>query len=120
MMRPVGNHVHAAILRAIAAQAGLDTNDREKPILIVEQIKSVDWASATFIGARHEFDLRISGDPQAVESAKCQLMAGLADREIPIAGQIVAEIAVALVAEDKRNLNMTTITLRVNALTILD
>lgn len=119
-MRPIGNHVHAAILRAIVAEAGLDLGDREKPMLVVEQINSVDWASATFIGARHDLELRISGDPQAVEDAKCRLIAGLPDREIPIKGQIVAEIGVDLVAEDKRNLNMTTITLMVNALTIID
>lgn len=119
-MRPVGNHVHAAILRAIVAEAGLDGMDRKKPILVVEQVSSVDWASATFIGARHDFEIRISGNLEAVEDAARRLVTGLPDRDIPIAGQIVAEIGATLVNEDKRNVNMSVITLIVNALTIVD
>ena len=119
-MRSTANHVQAAIMRAVAAQAGLDGADREKPILIVEAVRSVDWASATFVGARHEFDIRIIGDHAAVAQAVDLLVAGLADRDIPISGQIVAEIAVVLGNEDKRNLNMGGMSLSVNALTIVD
>lgn len=119
-MRPTGNHVQAAILRAIAAEAGLDGIDREKPMLIVENVASVDWASATFVGARHDIEIRFSGSQDDVEAAATRLEAGLPERDIPIAGQIVAEIGVTRVKEDKRNVNMTVLTLMVNALTIVD
>jgi hypothetical protein len=119
-MRPTGNHVQASILRAVALEAGLDPADREKPILVVEHLRSVDWASATFVGARHEFDLRIVGEHAAVALAVDRLVAGLAECDIPIPGQIVAEIGISLGNEDKRNLNMGGMSLAVNALTIVD
>jgi regulator of RNase E activity RraA len=119
-MRPVGNHVHAAILRAVAAQAGLDPVDREKPIMVVEEVRSTDWASATFVGARHEFALRLCGSAGAVADAVARLVAGLAECDIPISGQIVADIGLTLGNEDKRNVNMVEVSLSVNALTIVD
>jgi hypothetical protein len=120
MMRVIGNHIHATILRAISAQAGIDAQDRNKPILIVEALHSVDWASATFVGARHEFHLRIEGNEACVTDAVDRLVTGIGEREIPIAGQIVAEIAVTLVNQDKRNLNLVSKSFTVNVLTIVD
>jgi hypothetical protein len=119
-MRPIGNHVHAAILRAVAAQAGLDPANREKPILLVEEVRSTDWASATFVGARHEFDLRLVGKETAVADAIDRLVTGLGDCDIPISGQIVADIGLTLGNEDKRNVNMIEVSLSVNALTIIN
>jgi hypothetical protein len=120
MMRPFGNHVHVALLRAIAFEAGLDGGDREKPILIVEEIRSVDWASATFIGARHEIDLRFEGPAAAVAAAADRLVEALPDADIPICGHIVAEIAAAPVNTAKQKVNISAGRLRVNVLTIVD
>lgn len=121
MMRPVGNHIQAAILRAIAAEAGADSADREKPIMIVEEIRSMEWASATFVGARHEIDLRIEGDPAAVAMAVSRLVTGLPERDIPVTGHIVAEIAATpSVNTTKQNVNLGRPELTVNVLTIID
>jgi regulation of enolase protein 1 (concanavalin A-like superfamily) len=118
-MRPNANHIQSALLRAITAQAGIDTSDRQKTILVVESVCSDDWASATFVGATHQLDLRLEGDREPVQAAVAALHAGLAEREIPINGHIVAEIGVcsanAIIAD-----NMITVTLTVNALTIID
>ncbi len=115
-----GNHTELTILRAVTAVAGLSNSDRQKPILIVEEIRSSDWASATFVGKLHAFDLRIEGAALAVATAMTALESGLADRDIAIGGQIVAEIAVlpgdCRVTTD----NMVSKSLTVNALTIRD
>jgi hypothetical protein len=120
MMRPFSNHVHAALLRAIASEAGLDARDREKPILIVEEIRSVDWASATFIGARHEIDLRLEGTAAAVAAAAERLVEALPEADIPICGHIVAEIAATPVNTTEQKVNIPSERLRVNVLTIID
>lgn len=119
-MRPVGNHIHAAVLRAVVTQAGLSIVDRVKPILVVEAIRSTDWASATFVGATHEIDLRLEGERIAVETVLQHLETRLPDCEIPIAGQIVAEIAVTLREDIACPDNMFTKLLTVNVLTIVD
>ncbi len=119
-MRTSGNHVQAALLRAIANVAFLSVHDRQKPILIVESACSLDWASATFVGATHKLDLRLDGDAAAVAAALALLLADLGDAEIPVAGQIVAEIAATpgvLAVFDTGNAAQS---LCVRALTIID
>ena len=100
MMRAMGNHREIAILRAVAGLAGLNTvsgrdissPDRQKPIMVVEEIRSTDWASATFAGAIHDFALRIEGTVAAVAAA-IGALTDLADQDIPMSGHFVAEIA---------------------------
>jgi hypothetical protein len=120
MMRPVGNHVHAAILRAIAAEADVDSDDREKPIMVIGEIRTTDWASATFVGARHEIDVRLDGEPGAIAAAVDRLTSRLPERDIPISGHIVAEIAVTPVNTSKQKVNIGVCRLIVNVLTITD
>lgn len=125
MMRPVGNHVHAAILRAIAAEAGADGRDREKPIMVVESITATDWASATFVGARHDIEVRLDGEPTAVAAAVDRLVSGLPEREIPISGHIVAEIAATPIQPlnvntPEQKVNIGSASMMVNVLTIID
>lgn len=87
---------HAAILlRAIAAAAGLDPTDRQKPILVIEELQSRDWASATFIGFCHDFSLRLDGAPEALAAAFALLTSRLPDWEFRLPGHIVADIAIA-------------------------
>jgi hypothetical protein len=119
-MRPICNHVQMAIMRAIAGEVDVDSADRIKPILIVEDVRSIDWASATFVGARHEIDVRLTGEPDAVAAAVERLIQQLPEREIPIAGHIVAEIAATPVSRIRPNLNLTDRHLTVNVLTIID
>lgn len=119
-MRPVSNHVETRLLRAIAAVAGISDVDRSKPIMIIETLRSSEWASATFVGSTHSFDLRIEGTAQGVDAAIAALASGLAECEIALSGQIVAEIGIlpgeTTVARD----NMISKSLTVNALTIRD
>ncbi len=119
-MRPSGNHAQSAILRSILATAGLSVPDRQKPILVVEDVRSTDWASATFVGATHDFDLRIEGEETAVAAAVARIAAELPECDIALSGHIVAEIVVLpgemLVTADY----MVSRSLTVNALTIRD
>jgi hypothetical protein len=119
-MRAQCNHVHAAVLRAVSAIAGCDPADRQKPVLIVEAASSADWASVTFVGARHSLELRLEGEAAAVAAACARLAGRLGDHDIPVAGQIVADIAVALSSLENRDGNMVTQMLTVNLLTIID
>jgi len=54
-------------------------------------IRSPDWQSPTFIGERHEIQLRIPGSASGAVAER--LCAGLEDAEFDIPGQLVAEIA---------------------------
>lgn len=119
-MRTIGNHIQAAILRAVTSLAGTSATDREKAMMLIAEIRSADWASATFVGATHAIDLRFEGPAAAVAAAVDRLVAGLADCEIPIAGHIVAEIAVEQGAGWSISNHVISKCLTVNALTIVD
>jgi hypothetical protein len=93
-MRMAGNHVEAGLLRAIVAEAAADCEDRVKPVVIIEEVCSTDWASATFVGQTVEIKLRCEGAPQSVAAFACRMMENLPEREFTIAGQIVADLAV--------------------------
>lgn len=122
-MRPTSNHIQATILRAVAALvdagAGASATDRQKPTMIVEEIRSTGWASATFIGATHGLDLRLEGSA-AVIAAAMQALEGLPDAEIPIVGHIVAEIAACAGPTHIIADNIIAKCLTVNVLTIED
>lgn len=94
MMRDPIGHAATRILREIDVLLRIDDNDRQKPSLIVEDVRSVDWASLTFPGQRHDFDLRIEGECDTVASALFRLADELAEREIAISRQFVADIRV--------------------------
>lgn len=93
MQRSIG-HVATAILREIGAIARIGDDNRQKPMLVVEEVRSTDWASLTFVGQRHEFDLRLDGEADAVAAAMVRLGEDLADADIPMAGHFIAEIRV--------------------------
>jgi hypothetical protein len=94
MIRNAIGHAATRILREIEALIRIGDDDRQKPILIVEDVQSVDWASLTFLGQRHAFDLRIEGECDAVAAALSRLVDELAEREILISRQFVADIRV--------------------------
>ena len=73
----------SALLRALLERAGAP-RDR----ILLTDVRSTDWQSLTFIGERHELQLRVPG---AIAERLC---AGLDDAQFDIPGQIVAEIAV--------------------------
>jgi len=76
----------AALLRALLDRAGV-TRDR----ILLTAVRSTDWHSLTFIGERHELQLRIVGAASANVAER--LCRSLAEADFSIPGQIVAEIA---------------------------
>lgn len=87
-------HPANAILRAIADLIRIGADDRQKPIIVIEDVCSTDWASITFSGQRHVFELRLEGDADAVAAAIGYLTLVLPDHDLPLTGHFVAEIGV--------------------------
>jgi hypothetical protein len=86
MMKLALSTAAAGLLRSLLARAGVD-RDR----ILLSEFRSIDWQSLTFMGERHEMELRVPG-PNAVAIAD-RLTDGLGDAEFAIPGQIVADIA---------------------------
>jgi hypothetical protein len=110
MMKLALSPAAAGLLRALIARAGID-RDR----ILLTNFRSVDWQSLTFIGERHEMELRVPG-PDANQLAD-RLTAGLAEAEFSIPGQIVADVG--LERPPSRNSDGS-ISLHIEALTISD
>lgn len=110
MMKLPMSPAAAGLLRALLARAGID-RDR----ILLTEFRSTDWQSLTFVGERHELELRIPG-LHAQEFAE-KLTEGLVDAEFSIPGQVVADIR----ATGERRLNPDgSISLQIEALTIAD
>ena len=77
----------SAVLRGLLDRAGVP-RDR----ILLSHARSVDWQSLTFVGERHELQLRIPG-PASGPLAE-RLCAGLEEAEFDVPGQIVADIAI--------------------------
>ena len=100
----------AGLLRSLLARAGID-RDR----ILLTEFRSTDWQSLTFVGERHEMELRIPA-PDAEVLAQ-RLTSGLSDAEFAIPGQIVADIG----QERARRQNADgSISLFIEALTIAE
>ena len=100
----------AGLLRALLARGGIN-RDR----ILLTEFRSIDWQSLTFIGERHEIELRIPG-PNADCISK-RLKSGLQDAEFAIPGQIVADIGLARPPETHAD---RSISLFIEALTIAE
>lgn len=87
MLRIAMSPAATALLRALLERGGVP-RDR----ILLTDIRSTDWQSLTFIGERHQIQLRIPGAGSGAVAER--LLAGLADAEFDIPGQIVADIAV--------------------------
>lgn len=119
MMRNSDNHLQASLVRGIVSHLGLSAENREETILIVESMHSTDWASVTFVGARHRLALRLQGPTAATLDAAAALD-GLAGHEFQIAGHIVAEIVATRGNTTTMNNDIVAISLTVKVLTIQD
>lgn len=100
----------AGLLRALIARAGID-RDR----ILLTEFRSFDWQSLTFVGERHEMELRVPG-PDADILAKI-LTDGLAEAEFAVPGQIVADIALERPPSPNGD---GSVTLHIEALTIAE
>ena len=83
--------------------------------IIVEEIRSRSWASATFAGARHELTFRIGGEGAA--AAADAFLAHLSATEFDIRGHIMADIS--LVSEERMD-GGAEIRISLEALTVED
>jgi len=85
MMKLALSPAAAGLLRELLARAGID-RDR----ILLTNFRSIDWQSLTFVGERHEIELRVPG-PGADELVG-RLVTGLPDAEFAIPGHLVADI----------------------------
>ena len=98
----------SGLLRALIARAGLTVNR-----ILLTDIRSTDWQSLTFVGERHQLELRITG-PDAMAAAR-RLGDGLEEAEFQIPRQIVADIAVI---GELRSSQDGSVTVKIEALTV--
>lgn len=105
-MKAICNDATTALLRAISVNFVNLTP-------VFEEIRSSSWASATFIGARHELSFRVSGD--GAEAAVERFASALQVAEFQLRGHILADIT--LVAKEPAE---DGVRLRVEALTVED
>ena len=99
----------AGLLRALLARADID-RDR----ILLTEFRSVDWQSLTFIGERHEFQLRIPG-PDARQLLS-RLLTGLDEADLPIPGHLLADIAMVGEAGEQADGSLTA---AIEALTVV-
>lgn len=92
MKRATIGPVATGLLRQIGNLMPDDLSDRDKTILVVEDIQSTEWASLTFVGERHVLALRIDGDSAKVAAARAAIERSLADLELAVPGHFIAEI----------------------------
>ena len=98
------------LLRALVLRSGVPRDS-----ILLSEWKSVDWQLLTFVGERHQADLRIAGPNSAAVASR--ITDGLGDAEFAIRGQIVADIAVVGTAQDAGDGSTV---LRIEALTIAE
>ena len=110
MMKMSMSAAATALLRALIARAGVP-RDR----ILLSRWTSVDWQSLTFIGERHEIELRVPGPDSALVAGR--LIDDLEEAEFSIPRQIVADIAVT--SGPAQNMDGST-SVSIEALTIAD
>ncbi len=89
------------------------------PLLALEGVTTMPWASATFDGARHRLDLRLHGDAADIGDALDRLVDGLADHEFDLPGQIVASARLVRLSVDP-DPAVVAVALTVEVLTVMD
>ena len=110
MMKLALSSAAAGLLRALIARAGID-RDR----ILLTEFRSIDWQSLTFVGERHEMELRVPGPDADLLAAR--LTDGLAEAEFSVPGQIVADIGLQRPPAQNHD---GSITLHIEALTIAE
>ena len=90
-MRPILTGGQGALLRSLERWLEAERTRRGLPVLVVENLESEAWASATFTGARHQLEVRIEGEH--APSAAAAIAARLAEAELLVPGAIVADVA---------------------------
>lgn len=102
------NDSTSALLRAIRGRF-------EDLRMTIEEVRSRNWASATFTGARHELTFRVEG--ARANAAADTFLADLGAAEFSLRGHILADIA--LVSEERHD-GAEAVTISLEALTVED
>lgn len=110
MMKLAMSPAAASLLRSLLNRAGV-----ERSRILLTEFKSVDWQSLTFVGERHEIELRIPGPDAAAIAARLQDR--LSEEEFHLNGHVVADIQLARPPVETRDGG---ITLAIEALTIAE
>ena len=98
----------AGLLRAVLARAAVDRGR-----ILLTEFRSTDWQSLTFVGERHQFQLRITGaDAREILS---RVTCGLNEAEFEIPGQLVADI---VLSGEPRNEADGSVSVAIEALTV--
>lgn len=63
-----------------------------QPSVTLERFDTQPWASATFEGHRHEFDLLIAGPEDAVDGLGSAMIRGFLGEEFSLGGHVLADI----------------------------
>lgn len=101
--RPIRRDCHGRLMTALLDRAGEDSEVMDSGITA--------WASATFIGARHQVTLALRGEDASARAEA--LIATLPEAEFTIAGHIVADLSV-----DRMDLEAKEVVLTLSILTI--
>jgi hypothetical protein len=89
------------------------------PMLIVEDITTKPWSSATFDGERHRIELRLHGSADEIGDALDRLIILLPDAEFDLPGEIVAQAKLVALCVDP-DPNVAALALVVEILTVTD
>lgn len=85
---------HTLVLRAVRKLSGAETGwavPGKGLRLVVEEVQSRDWASATFAGQLHRFELRLEGAAAEVEAAVARVEMGLPEVDSACGRYFIAE-----------------------------
>lgn len=111
---------HTLVLRAVRKLAGAGTGwgvPGSGLRLILEEVVSRDWASATFSGQLHRTLMRLEGPAAEVEAAVMRIEAGLPEADGEAGRYFVAEAGLTDVAIETRE-TQAIATLTIDALTL--
>ena len=108
MSRPIASRAALLLFRALIERSGAPKNR-----IFLTNCQSVDWQSLTFIGERHELELRIVGED--AEEIAARITDGLGEAEFSLPGLMLADIALAGRAIERRD---GTVQLDIEALTL--
>lgn len=87
------------------------------PAMVIEELVTNEWASATFTGHTHVMTVRLHGAAEALWAATDRIMGSLPATDLPLPGRFLAEIAVTACAIEESGAG-TSARLTIEALTI--
>lgn len=109
-MRAAVINPHTALQQALLA--GLNPAS-----VMIESDRETPWASATFSGTRHYFDMTVSGNDAIAAAANLGAM--ISEDRVFIAGHVVADILLSS-HQLVQSSNMPIVVLGIEALTVSD